>query len=299
MKIKKILSLTLMTSLAFELVCPVAEATIGDSNFPTPTLISRDGGRGGRGGRSGGGGGARANRGGGGNRRSSSSMNRSDLGGKGSGRVNRDRASRPSGERRTNSGNLNLNRDRAGSNRVERQAGRDRDLDRTRNVSRDREVDRTRNVSRDRDFDLNADRNYSNRVNRNLVNIDRNNVVVNPRGWGAWGWNNGRAWAPNYSYWGGGFWGAFAAGAAVTGLTSAAINAATADDEPTYVVIDSNSPGNTLFTSYGLTQIACSDSDSIVAIYGPQESVVCANPNSNVPAGIYDVNPSDLTLVLR
>jgi hypothetical protein len=296
---KKTISLVAIFSLALPLIAPVGAATVSDSQFPAETaetiFVQRRGGGGGRVNRGSRGGNrpARANRG---NREG---LNRSQLGSRGSGRVNRDRANRPRGENRANRGNFNLNRDRAGSNRVNR--------DRARNIDRERARDRARNIDRERvrnrvdrrDFNLSNDRNFSNRVNRNLVNINRRNVVVNPRGWEAWGWNNGVAWAPNYNYWGGGFWGPFAAGALATGLTTAVINAATADNQPTYVIIDSNSPGNTLFSSYGLTQIQCTDDDNIVVIYGPQNSVICTNPNSNVPAGIYDINPSDLTLITR
>ena len=55
-------------------------------------------------------------------------------------------------------------------------------------------------------------------------------VVTNPvyRGYSAWGWNGGYAWYPAPYYYGGGFWGAFAIGAAsaaVYGSIVAANNA--------------------------------------------------------------------------
>ena len=100
------------------------------------------------------------------------------------------------------------------------------------------------------------------------------------------------------TYWGGGFWGSFAAGAAVTGLTAAAINAAN-DDSPEYIVIQEGSPGNTLFSSYGLVQVQCVEGGNLVFIYGPQDSLICATPNSSVVAGYYDVNPNDMTLIVR
>jgi hypothetical protein len=122
--------------------------------------------------------------------------------------------------------------------------------------------------------------------------------VVNPRAgnWGgaAWGWNGGRAWVPNTGYWGGGFWGGIAAGALVTGVTSAIVNS---NNQPDYVVIEQSSPGYTLFDSYGLSQVPCVDSGNLVYIYGPQESLMCANPNSMVPAGEYEVSPDNLTLI--
>ena len=43
-------------------------------------------------------------------------------------------------------------------------------------------------------------------------------VVVNPVRYPAWGWNRGVVWAPVGTYWGGGFWGAFAVGAATAAV---------------------------------------------------------------------------------
>ena len=157
---------------------------------------------------------------------------------------------------------------------------------------------RGRNRIDNRDFNLDNSRNFSNRVNRNLVNVNNRNIVANPRGWNSWGWNGGSPWSPNYGFWGGGFWGSFALGAATAGVTSAIVSSASNNNDPNFVVIDSSSPGNTLFTSYGLVQVAC-DSEDLVLIYGPQDSLVCARPTSDVPIGVYDVEPSDMTLIAR
>ena len=271
---KSSISLTLIAAFALSLLSPIAEVFASDSSLQ-PTLIAR--GRRGKGGRSGG-------------------PSRSQMGSQGTGRVNnnRQRNTNRNSARRSNRDNVNLHNDRSGTGRV----NRNRQTDRNRNVDRSRNSVRNRNVENNRNIDINNERNFSNRVNRNTVNVNRNNVVVNPRGWGSWGWNNGRPWSPNYNYWGGGFWGSFAAGAAVTGLTAAAINASN-DDSPEYIVIQEGSPGNTLFSSYGLVQVQCVEGGNLVFIYGPQDSLICATPNSSVVAGFYDVNPTDMTLILR
>ena len=275
---KSPISLTLIATFAFSLVSPIAEVFASNSPHQL-TLMAR--GR--KGGRSGGRSGSR-----------SGSPSRAHMGAQGTGRVNRQSNTNRDGVKRSNRGNVNLHNDRSGTGRV----NRNRQTERNRNVDRSRNSVRNRNVENNRNIDINNERNFSNRVNRNTVNVNRNNVVVNPRGWGSWGWNNGRPWSPNYNYWGGGFWGSFAAGAAVTGLTAAAINAAN-DDSPEYIVIQEGSPGNTLFSSYGLVQVQCVEGNNLVFIYGPQDSLICATPNSSVIAGYYDVNPTDMTLILR
>jgi hypothetical protein len=221
---------------------------------------------------------------------------------------------------------MNLNDQRTGSNRVNRDQARNR----TNNIDREQARNRVNNTDRDmrnqlnnvdqnnvnnrvnnidrnnvnnrinnnRDINLSNDRRYSNRVNRNVINTGNRTVIVNPRpGWGGWGWNRGVVWAPNYGYWGGGFWGAFAIGAATAGITAAVVSAA--NNEPDYIIIQQNSPGYQLFDSYGLTQVRCVEDNSQVYIYGPQDSLICAIPNSLVSAGYYDVDPTDLTLIAR
>lgn len=120
-------------------------------------------------------------------------------------------------------------------------------------------------------------------------------VVTNPvyRGYPAWGWNAGVAWYAAPYYWGGGFWGAMALGtaAAITYGTVAANN-----ETVTSYEVQPDSPGAKLLSSYGLTQTPCGP-PSLVVIYGPNNSVICAKPNQLVSAGNYSVNSSTLTIV--
>ncbi len=141
-------------------------------------------------------------------------------------------------------------------------------------------------------YNHNGNNNYNhNDFNNNNVNINHN-VVVNPQGYGNWGWHGGVAWAPVGSYWGGGFWGGFAAGAIVAG-TTAAIIASSAPQYPVQYVVAPASPGAQLLSDYGLTQSACGP-DSVVINYSG--SVICAAPNGRVSPGNYTVNVSTLTL---
>lgn len=108
-----------------------------------------------------------------------------------------------------------------------------------------------------------------------------------------WGWNAGVAWYPAPYYYGGGFWGPFAVGAvtaAAYGSVVAANNAAIASYQ-----VQTSSPGAKLLQSYQLTQTPCGP-PNLVVIYGPNSSVICAQPNHLVAAGNYSVNSSTLTL---
>jgi len=96
----------------------------------------------------------------------------------------------------------------------------------------------------------------------------------------------------DYSYWGGGFWGGIAVGAVTAGVTSAIINSASQSYNPTYIDSEQNSPGYNLLSSYGLIQVSCIEDGSQVYIYGPQNSLICADPNSLIQAGYYEVDPS-------
>lgn len=144
-------------------------------------------------------------------------------------------------------------------------------------------------------------------IQRNNVNINRsvdvnrwnrNNIIVNPRGVnrGSWWWNGNRAWYPTSNYWGGGFWGNLAIGvtsAAVAGAVAGSVsNANTVYTAPTIVV---NSPGGQMFSSYGLVQTSCDG--SVVVIYGPSNSVICAVPTATVPAGDYTIDTETLSLI--
>jgi hypothetical protein len=121
----------------------------------------------------------------------------------------------------------------------------------------------------------------------------RGAVVVNPVYHGAaWGWNRGVAWAPYPSYWGGGFWGSFAAGAATAAVMGSIVRS---NQTYTSYQVAPSSPGSTLLSNYGLQQTQCG-SGNLVVIYGPNNGVICAYPNDKVAAGSYAVNADTLTL---
>jgi hypothetical protein len=108
----------------------------------------------------------------------------------------------------------------------------------------------------------------------------------------AWGWNGGYAWYPAPYYYGGGFWGAFA-----IGVTSAAVYGSIVANSVTYnsYQVQPSSPGAKLLESYHLTQTACGP-PGLVVIYGPNNSVICADPNNLVSAGNYSLNTQTLTI---
>jgi len=140
--------------------------------------------------------------------------------------------------------------------------------------------------------------NYS----RPPVTGGRNHIVItNPayHGHGAWGWNRGTVWAAAPHYWGGGFWGPFALGAAAVALGVAAYGSFTDPSDNAVLTsyqVAPGSPGAALLENYGLTQTPCGP-DGLVVIFGPDGSVICANPNNLVGPGEYNLDPSDLTLV--
>jgi hypothetical protein len=142
---------------------------------------------------------------------------------------------------------------------------------------------------------VNVNRNYNYTYNRSGYNGYgwHGAVVVNPVYRGpAWGWNRGVVWAPNYGYWGGGFWGAFAVGAA-----TAAVMGSIYYNNQRYnsYQVSTGSPGAQLLSNYGLQQVPCGP-PGLVVIYGPNNGVICANPNGRVAAGTYAVNENNLTL---
>jgi hypothetical protein len=136
-------------------------------------------------------------------------------------------------------------------------------------------------------------------VNRN-VNVHngygyRGPVIVNPIYRGpAWGWNHGVAWVPVATYWGGGFWGPFAAGVATAVVMGAIVNSANHQTYTSYQVAP-GSPGAQLLSNYHLQQVSCGP-PNLVVIYGPNNGVICANPNNLVSAGTYAINADNLTL---
>jgi hypothetical protein len=119
-------------------------------------------------------------------------------------------------------------------------------------------------------------------------------VINNPRyNGGSWGWNRGVVWNPAPRYWGGGFWGPFALGV----IAAAAYGSIYYDDGTidSYQV-EPDTPGAELLESYQLTQVPCGPPD-IVVIFGPDDSVICAQPNDLVAPGEYQLDPSTLTIV--
>lgn len=191
----------------------------------------------------------------------------------------------------------NINHNRLGSNgsgRVQRPTS---DRKRDNRVENKSTRDRNDRVERRNNINIDSRNKNTNRINRNIVN--NGNIIINPRPErNSWGWHGGNPWSPNYNYWGGGFWGGFAVGAVTTAVTGAIINS-NSSSNTTYVVIEKDTPGYYLFDSYQLTQVECNTSQNLVFIYGPQDTLMCANPNSVVSGGYYDVDPEDLVLVLR
>jgi hypothetical protein len=125
-------------------------------------------------------------------------------------------------------------------------------------------------------------------------NRSNHRVISNPRyNGGSWGWNRGVVWNPAPRYWGGGFWGPFALGVA----TAAIFGSIYYDDETldSYQVY-ADTPGAQLLENYQLTQVPCGPPD-LVVIFGPDNSVICAEPNNLVSPGEYQLDPSDLTIV--
>ena len=126
------------------------------------------------------------------------------------------------------------------------------------------------------------------------ANYHRSVVVVPGRPVGpAWGWNRGVVWAPAPYYWGGGFWGPFAVGVASVAVMGSIVAA----NNQTYVSYQAqpDSPGAQVLVAYQLQQVPCGPPD-LVVIYGPDNSVICANPNNLVAPGVYDLDPSTLTI---
>ncbi len=141
-----------------------------------------------------------------------------------------------------------------------------------------------------------GNRNTNVNVNRNYYNNTgyHGAVIVNPGYHGAaWGWHGGVAWYPTASYWGGGFWGAMA-----IGVTSAAVFGTIVANNQTYksYQVQPSSPGAQVLNNYHLTQTQCGP-PNLVVIYGPNNSVICAFPNSTVSAGNYSLDTATLSLV--
>ncbi|MBV8490113.1 MAG: hypothetical protein JO199_06235 [Candidatus Eremiobacteraeota bacterium] len=149
----------------------------------------------------------------------------------------------------------------------------------------------------------NGNRNSNRNGGNNNINSGNNNTVINNPvygggAYGAYGWNGGMMWAPAPYYWGGGFWGAMA-----IGVTSAAVFGAIVDEDDegndvTYnsYEIQQGSPGATFLETYQLVQVQCGG-QNLVEVFGPEHSVICANPNSFVAAGQYNLDTASLSLI--
>jgi hypothetical protein len=110
----------------------------------------------------------------------------------------------------------------------------------------------------------------------------------------SWGWNGGVIWYPAYGYWGGGFWGPWGYGA--YGPYYGTYTDTVTHEEVKSYEIAPDSPGAKVLTNYGLMQTQCGP-EGLVIIYGPEKSVICAQPNTTVAAGAYQLETTDLTLV--
>jgi hypothetical protein len=109
----------------------------------------------------------------------------------------------------------------------------------------------------------------------------------------AWGWNTGVIWYPAPNYWGGGFWGPWS----VAVVTAAAWGTVVYQNQTLQSYqVDANTPGAKLLASYHLTQVVCGP-PGLVVIYGPNNSAICATPNSLVSAGAYNLDATNLTIV--
>jgi hypothetical protein len=110
----------------------------------------------------------------------------------------------------------------------------------------------------------------------------------------AWGWNAGLAWYPAPYYYGGGFWGAMAIGATTAAVYGSIV--AANNQVVTSYQVQPDSPGAKLLASYKLTQTPCGP-PNLVVINGPNNSAICAFPNTTVTAGTYAVDSSNLTII--
>jgi hypothetical protein len=110
----------------------------------------------------------------------------------------------------------------------------------------------------------------------------------------AWGWNAGVIWYPAYGYWGGGFWGPYGYGY-YPGYYGSYTHTVTHEVVKSYEIAP-DSPGAKVLTNYGLTQTQCGP-EGLVIIYGPENSVICAQPTATVAAGEYQLETTDLSIV--
>jgi hypothetical protein len=110
----------------------------------------------------------------------------------------------------------------------------------------------------------------------------------------AWGWNGGVVWYPAYGYWGGGFWGPWGYG--YYGPYYGEYTYTETHEVIKSYEISPDSPGAKVLQNYGLTQTQCGP-QGLVVIFGPENSVICAQANASVTAGEYQLDTTNLTLV--
>jgi len=109
-----------------------------------------------------------------------------------------------------------------------------------------------------------------------------------------WGWNGGVIWYPAYGYWGGGFWGPWGYG--YYGPYYGEYTHTVTHEVVKSYEIAPDSPGAKMLANYGLTQTQCSNEGNLVVVFGPENSIICAQPNATVAAGQYELNTDDLTI---
>jgi hypothetical protein len=245
-----------------------------------PAIASADRGGGGRGGGMSRGGGGGMSRGGGGARPS------------GGFNLSRDTARPPQNRAPVSNGNRNNgNRNNGNLNNGNKNNNNNGNKNNNNNGNKNNNNNGNKNNN-------NNGNNYYNNSTHNNVNVSGNTVIRNPVyvNNSAWGWNHGVAWYPAGNYWGGGFWGAFA-----IGVTSAAVGAAVygsiVSNNVTYTSyqVAPSSPGATFLSNYQLTQVQCGP-PGLVVVYGPSNSVICANPNHLVSAGYYELDTQTLSI---
>jgi hypothetical protein len=113
---------------------------------------------------------------------------------------------------------------------------------------------------------------------------------------GNYSWNHGVRWSPASAYWGGGFWGDYGfSGLAAELLFGSILDSQNGVYYPSYEV-EPDSPGAQLLADYNLQQTPCGQPD-LVAVWGPDNSVICAYPNESVGPGNYEVDPATFELV--
>ena len=104
------------------------------------------------------------------------------------------------------------------------------------------------------------------------------------------------SWYPAPYYWGGGFWGAMA-----IGVTSAAVYGAIEDEETNVTYnsyeVQTGHARRDLFVVVPSHPDAMRTASGLVVVYGPENSVVCAQPNEYVGEGAYRLDTVTMDLI--